>query len=145
MRAFLGLVNFCWRCILDVGVYIKLISPLASADAPREFARTPAQEEAFTTLKAALAAAPTISRQLYGRMFQMYVTIIQDCVSAVLTQYQGDRCPVAYFSVRLDAVVQGYPPCTDFTRTACSRCCSFQSYPAPAGGSIHHSLCCSPA
>lgn len=76
MRAFLGLVNFCRRWIPDVALYTKLLSPLVSGNAPREFALTLTQEEAFAKLKAALAAATACSMTDFPAVMSLLFKVV---------------------------------------------------------------------
>lgn len=69
-------------------------------------------ENSFVFLKQALSSAPALGLPDYTKPFFMYVYETAGFAQSVLTQQHGSgKRPVAYYSIQLDPVARGLPPC----------------------------------
>ncbi|CAM4712260.1 unnamed protein product [Lepidochelys kempii] len=112
LRQLLGASGYCRAWI---PAYAELVHPLTDLlldSVPEPLPWTTLHNNALTALKQALTSAPALGRPDYAKPFTLFCHEQSGTASGVLTQPFGPgQRPVAYFSILLDPVAQGLPPC----------------------------------
>ncbi|XP_054631905.1 uncharacterized protein LOC129181160 [Dunckerocampus dactyliophorus] len=119
MMTFLGMTGFSSNWIVDYAVKTAPLREIIKQGETQTL-RSPLKwtnesRIAFETIKQEMQTAPALATPDYGKPFFLYVSNRHNMyASAVLMQEtcSGRRKqPLAYYSTKLDNVVQGWPPC----------------------------------
>ncbi|XP_054648258.1 uncharacterized protein LOC129190003 isoform X1 [Dunckerocampus dactyliophorus] len=119
MMTFLGMTGFSSNWIVDYAVKTAPLRGIMK-EGETQTLRSPLKwtnesRIAFETIKQEMQTAPALATPDYGKPFFLYVSNRHNMyASAVLMQEtcSGRRKqPLAYYSTKLDNVVQGWPPC----------------------------------
>lgn len=119
MMTFLGMTGYSSDWIEDYAVKTAPLREIMKAAGVEKLKNrlswTAEAELAFETIKQEMQTAPTLATPDYDKEFLLYVSNRQNMyASAVLMQEScsgRSKQPIAYYSTKLDNVVQGWPPC----------------------------------
>ncbi|KAK2920516.1 hypothetical protein Q8A73_000001, partial [Channa argus] len=115
MMSFLGMTSFCRQWIPNYSLREASLSAMVHGkqlSARDKIKWTIEGEKAFSDLKAALTAAPTLGLPNPNMPFTQFVDQKDSYMTSVLCQSHGGKLrPVAYFSSKLDPVAAGLPLC----------------------------------
>ncbi|KAM7077745.1 uncharacterized protein J5F26_016218 [Ciconia maguari] len=112
LRGFLGAVGFCRPWIPGLGELTRSLTEATRNEEIEPIAWGPEREQAFKTIKGALASAPALGLPDYTKPFNLHVHERKGIASGVITQKLGPHHrPYAYYSIQLDPVAAGAPAC----------------------------------
>jgi hypothetical protein len=98
VQAFMGIINFVRRFVLDFVVLIKPIHNIIKQD--RSFSWIHDVENAFVRIKKAICSAPVLAKQDFEKEFIIYTNAMEEAVYVILIQCDdhNNEKPVAYMS-----------------------------------------------
>ena len=102
MQSFMGKINFVHRFIPSFVETVKPLQDMVKQKA--EYKWEASQQEAFASIKEAIANSPSLMSPNFLKEFILYTFTTDTTYTAVLTQknQDGDEVPISFMSVGLD-------------------------------------------
>jgi hypothetical protein len=101
VQAFMGVIKFVCRFVLDFVVMVKPIHNILKQD--HSFSCTNGIENAFEGIKKEIISASVLMKSYVEKEFTIYTNATEEAISAILMQNddQGNEKPVSYMSQSL--------------------------------------------